>query len=315
MGNFTSGTPPPVMYSALDDARSLHRAVTGLGTNEKVIIAIIGTRTRDELRQIQMEYEREFHINCRHDIKDDCSGSFGDALISLMSSIVEVKTDYLYKSMQGVATKDKALIDVMAFSTNSEIEAIKQIYREKYGKELADVLQDETSGNFRKTLLKLVQARRLSEFEPINGERAQHDATQLYDSGEKRFGTDDDFFIDLITRSSQQHLAVVSEYYKENYQKTLIEAIQKETSGDYRDLLKALATPKIQWYAERLHTAVRGLGTHDTRLVYMLTSVDKAERLQISAYYHEKNKESLEDALKGDISGDYLSLMLTIITP
>jgi len=311
---FGATNVPLAMQSALDDAKSLRRAVQGIGTDEATIIAIVGTRTRYQLLQIQEAYRNEFKSDCVKDIKDDCSGGFGEAIVSLMAPLLTVKTEYLYRSMQGVATKDKALIDVFAFCSTQEIQNMSELYKETYGKELEGVLNEETSGNFRKTLITLLKCVRIPETDPVDEAKAKNDAIHLYDSGEKRFGTDDESFINLITSSSQRHLAAVSAFYKDLYGKTLIEAIQKETSGDYRDLLKALATPRIEWYAERLHTAVRGLGTHDTRLIYIMTITEPDERQQVADYYGSKYKESLDDALKGDLSGDYLNLMLALLT-
>jgi len=304
--------PPPVMQSPLDDAKSIHKAIYGIGTDEATIIQIFGTRSREELVQIRLAYETEYpNTSFLNDVKEDCGGSFGEALISLATPLTELKTNYLFRSMQGVATKDKALIDVLAFSTNEEIQAINQTYQTLYKKSLEEVLNEETAGNFRKALLELIKAERGVD-EIDSGEKAKKDAETLYHSGEKRFGTDDDSFIRVLTKSSQPHLSGVSAHYQQAYGKSLVAAIQNETSGDYRDLLKALATPKKEWYAERLNSAIRGIGTHDLRLIYMMTSVDRAERKSIAEFYDSKHK-SLKDDISGDLSGDYLNLMLKLL--
>lgn len=91
---------------------------------------------------------------------------------------------------------------------------------------------------------------------------AEKEADQLYKAGEGRLGTDDSVFINIIAKSSAEHLQAISAIYQKKYKKhTLEQAIKSETSGDYQRALLALCTPRPVYVAQRVHDAVHGAGT------------------------------------------------------
>lgn len=51
------------------------------------------------------------------------------------------------------------------------------------------------------------------------------------------FGTDDKDLINLIVLRSELDLGNIMETYEKLYEKSLTEAIEEETSGDYKKLL------------------------------------------------------------------------------
>ena len=61
------------------------------------------------------------------------------------------------ENQPGIGTNEKALIEVMSSRTNEEIAALKEVYKTKYGKELVDDLQSDTSGYFGRLLFSLAQ--------------------------------------------------------------------------------------------------------------------------------------------------------------
>jgi len=56
----------------------------GLGTNEAALIEVLGPRTNEELQLIQKTYTSEIKRDLIKDIKDETSGHFEDALVSLI---------------------------------------------------------------------------------------------------------------------------------------------------------------------------------------------------------------------------------------
>jgi hypothetical protein len=81
-----------------------------------------------------------------------------------------------------------------------------------YSKALEKDVKSDTSGNFRRLLISLLQGQR-PETTDVNIEQAKQDAQSLIDAGKARFGTDESRFnVLLCTRSDSQLRAIINEY-------------------------------------------------------------------------------------------------------
>jgi annexin A7/11 len=220
--------------------------------------------------------------------------------------------------MKGLGTRDKSLMDVLAYSTNDEIRKIKYEYECFYGKpgevnKLEVDIKGDTTGSFERTLCSLLRAERDETF-ALNQDRVTQDAKLIYEKGESRIGTDDSYFIEFFTKRSPWHVHAVNEEYKKLHGHDLLTTIKKECSGDFKDLLCALVTPKAIWYAERLDYAMKGIGTHDNLLIYLLTSTTEIERMAIAKKYEEMYKRSLKATIVADTSGDYQKVLVSLVS-
>jgi hypothetical protein len=63
----------------------------------------------------------------------------------------------LYRSMKGAGTNDDTLIRVIVSRCEVDMVQIKQEFQRAYGKTLESFVQDDTSGDYRKTLLALIR--------------------------------------------------------------------------------------------------------------------------------------------------------------
>jgi len=94
----------------------------------------------------------------------------------------------------------------------------------------------------------------------------------------------------------------------------LAKAIDSETSGSYRELLTAIVTPEIEYWAQRVHYAVHGLGTKDDILKRVFLLNNSPERLDaIAKAYESLYKKSIVEAIKGDTSGNYRDTYLGLL--
>ena len=82
----------------------------------------------------------------------------------------------------------------------------------------------------------------------------------MYAGGEKRWGTDEDTFVALLTRQSLLQVRALNEEYTRLRGHPLEEAIRAEFSGDARDVLTAIvrfATNPGRLFAEWIGAAIR----------------------------------------------------------
>ncbi|KAK9751420.1 Reverse transcriptase (RNA-dependent DNA polymerase) [Popillia japonica] len=146
--------------AAYKDAQTLLRAGELFhGTDESTFNAILCQRSRAQLRVIFSEYENLTGHNFETAIDNEFSGTAKDSLIDLVKCIrnkIDYMAERLYKSMEGMGTDDRTLIRLVVSRSEIDLQEIKQVFEEKYGKSLADFINDDTSGDYKRCLLSVV---------------------------------------------------------------------------------------------------------------------------------------------------------------
>lgn len=108
----------------------------------------------------------------------------------------------------------------------------------EYGRELEKDIIGDTSGHFKRLLVSLVQANR-SDSAEVDRNKAKQDAKELYQAGEKKWGTDESKFNTILVTRSYPQLRATFEEYKNISKKDIEEALKSEMSGD---LLRGMLT-------------------------------------------------------------------------
>lgn len=101
----------------------------------------------------------------------------------------------------------------------------------------------------------------------MNEELAREDATDLYNAGVKKFGTDEDKFIEILTTRSSAHLKAMMAEYTKLSGVELEESIKDEMDGDLQDgliMLLSCVQDESKAMADQLYTS---LHDHDTSTV------------------------------------------------
>jgi len=293
-------------HDAKADAEALHKAMKGTGTDEKALISIIGTRSKEDLHHVAKEYHDHFKASLENDIKGDTSGNFEELLVLRVKSKVEVRKWLLTKATKGAGTAEKYLIDVLAPATNEEVIEIYQ----NDPTTIANVLNDVSHGNFSKVIHEVLKGKR---HENIDDGDADKIAEKLYKAGEGKFGTDEDTFNAVISTHGPHALAKISHHYHKHHKHSLEDAIKKETSGHYEDLLVGLTKPPLVYYADRLFAATHGIGTDEHALNFIFGILSKHELKEVTKLVKERHNKGLEDLVKGDTSGNYRDLLMTLV--
>lgn len=295
-------------FNAKADCEALHTAFKGLGTDEKAVINIIGRRSKQQLIEIAAQYPQTHKHSLEENLKSETSGHFLELLLGLITPPTKVRVNLLNKATKGAGTRERALIDVLVASSNEEIRAVQQ----DDPKVIANILND-VSGDFKKVINQLLKGVRDNN-PHVNDDEAQKVADQLYKAGEGKLGTDEKVFVDVIAAKSPEFLARVSDFYKAKHKHTLEQAIKSETSGYFEDTLVGLTKPRNVFIADRLFNAMKGAGTDDTCLIYFFSVLSRQELHEIATIFQSRHKKSLADTIKGDTSGDYRNLLLTLLS-
>lgn len=144
---------------AKQDAQSLYSAgEKKLGTDESQFNAVLCARSKPHLRQVFHEYQQM----CGKDIeKSICGEMHGDLENGMLAVVKCIKNtpvyfaERLHKAMKGAGTKDRTLIRIMVSRSEIDMLDIRQEYLRNYGKSLYNEISSDTSGDYKKLLLKL----------------------------------------------------------------------------------------------------------------------------------------------------------------
>jgi len=298
-------------FNAHHDAEIIHKAVEGLGTDEKAINKVLGHRNKEQIQEIARAYEHAYKNTLLHDIKGDTSGNYKRLLVSLINTPVQNKKELILRATKGLGTTEKYLIDVLAPSSNDEI---LELYQND-PKIIHAIIDDVSHGNFARVVEQLLKGKR-DEREHIPDDEAVTQAERLYKAGEGKLGTDEKVFNEVITKYSPTALKQISQHYEAKHKHGLEKAIKSETSGNYEDLLVALLKTRHEYFADRLYDAIAGLGTDDTFLIYTFGVLSKHDAHKVAHIFNERHPKrgGLAKAVKEDTSGDYRDLLMEILS-
>ncbi|VUZ52614.1 unnamed protein product [Hymenolepis diminuta] len=303
------------------DSEALYTAMKGLGTDEKAIIDILSHRSLEQRQQIAKTFQAMYGQNLLDQLHKELSGYFRLAVTYSFFDKAHVNARALYRAMKGAGTDEKILIEVLCSSTNEEIRELKAAYDDVLRAEhqnLArrsleqDVIND-VSGDFERVLVAILQAKRRQTFDK---EDVVRDCETLYKSGEGKLGTDEAQFTRIFVTCPWEELVAIAAVYLEAVGSDLFTAIEKETSGDYRDaLLTVLKTAlnRERFYAEVLYKSMKGLGTHDEDLVRMIMAHCNTDLARIKEEFLQMYDMQLEDMVKDDTSGDQRRFLLAML--
>ncbi|XP_069813239.1 annexin A13 isoform X2 [Dendropsophus ebraccatus] len=315
MGNFHPTIRHHHDFDAERDAKKLHKACKGMGTDEKVIIEVLANRSSEQRQEIKKKFKTMYGKDLHSVLKGELSGNFEKTALALLDRPCEYDARELRNAMKGAGTNESLLIQILCTRANSQIRNIKESYKRLFDRDLESDVKSETSGYFRKILLSLLQADR-DEGLDVNKDLAGQDAKKLYEAGEGRWGTDEsEFNVVLATRNYMQLRATFAAY-EILHGKNIEDAIKSETSGDLKKAYLTIVqcTKDCQGYfAKKLYKAMKGAGTDEATLIRILVTRAEIDLETIKQRYQELYKKSLADTIKSDTSGDFCKLLLALL--
>uniref|UniRef100_A0A8C0AZK3 Annexin n=1 Tax=Buteo japonicus TaxID=224669 RepID=A0A8C0AZK3_9AVES len=312
------------------------------GTDEAQFIYILGRRSKQHLRLVFDEYLKISGKPIERSIRAELSGDFEKlmlAVVKCVRSTAEYFAERLYKAMKGLGTRDNTLIRIMVSRSEIDMLDIREVFRTKYEKSLYNMIKEDTSGEYKKALLKLCGgdddaageffpeaaqvAYRMWELsavakvelrgtvQPTESFNDDGDA-QVLRKAMKGLGTDEGAIIEVLTQRSNAQRQQILKAYKAHYGRDLMADLKSELSGSLAKLILGLMMTPAQYDAKQLRKAVEGAGTDESVLIEIMATRNNQEIAAINEAYQEAYHKRLEDDLSSDTSGHFKRILVSL---
>ncbi|XP_049929998.1 annexin A2-like [Epinephelus moara] len=313
----------PTVVPAMDfdpdrDAARIDTAIKTKGVDEQTIIDILTKRTYAQRREIAFAYERRTKKDMISALKGALSGSLETVILGLMKSTTQYDASVIRGSIKGLGTDEETLIEVLCSRSNTELVEIKKVYKELFKIDLERDVKGDTSGNFAKLLLALVETKRADPSAIVDYERIDQDARALFEAGVNMKGTDVPTWISIMTERSVPHLQKVFQRYKSYSPYDMQESIVKEVKGDLQRsflvLVKCFENKQL-YFASRLHEAMKSKGAKEKIVTRIIVSRCEVDLKKICSEYKANFGESVQKTIMEHTKGDYQKVLLSLCGP
>ena len=296
-----------------DELDKLEAAVTG--KDENYFIDLTLNKTNSERIKLRDDYKAKFGRDLLEDFEKNFKSDFLETLIGVFKSPAEYDADLLYKAMKGIGSDKDIITEVLCFRNPERINQIKEKFQEKYGKDLVAEIKSETSGDYQKIVLKLLEGDRTQDGK-ADVEKCSGIADELYKAGEGKIGTDESIFIKYFTSLSPNELLIVCKEYHKKYKKNMLDVIENEFTGNEKKLLTvmlyALFSPS-EFFAKQIMESIKGIGTDDVKLIRSVITRYSIDMKKVKKYFKKMYNKELLDEVKDDVTGSYGKILEALI--
>ncbi|CAL8261745.1 unnamed protein product [Lota lota] len=141
------------------DAKDLFEAgESQIGTDEEVLISILGKRSPEHLRQVFAAYKKLAGSDIEDSIKSETTGNLENLMLAIVKCIRSVPAyfaEVLHGSMRRAGTDDGTLMRVMVSRSEVDMLDIREAFCKTYKVSLYNTIQEDTKGDYGKALLYL----------------------------------------------------------------------------------------------------------------------------------------------------------------
>ena len=141
---------------------------------------------------------------------------------------------------------------------------------------------------------------------------AQADADALKNAF-KGIGWGKKAIIDITVNRTNAQRQQIKEAYKASFGRDLIKDLKSELHGHLEDGVVALFTDPIEYDADELRAAMKGLGTNEDTLIEIIASRPPHVLKAVIDKFKEKYNKDLEANVKSETSGTLRKLLIALL--
>eukprot|EP00579_Thalassiosira_antarctica_P025749 CAMPEP_0202017226 /NCGR_PEP_ID=MMETSP0905-20130828/36474_1 /ASSEMBLY_ACC=CAM_ASM_000554 /TAXON_ID=420261 /ORGANISM="Thalassiosira antarctica, Strain CCMP982" /LENGTH=476 /DNA_ID=CAMNT_0048577829 /DNA_START=70 /DNA_END=1500 /DNA_ORIENTATION=- len=217
---------------------------------------------------------------------------------------IDVACEEIYEATKGFGTDERSLIVTLGSKDTIERCLIAYRYKEKYGKELKDLMKSENSGDFGF----------LTQLLSLPAPEAE---AKIIRKATKGLGTNEKLLWPVICGRSNEEIDILKKTYFKRYNKDLTNLISSELSGDIKKLHLACLQGMEETYDPSYHNASKAeedavtfykkgqgkWGTDEKALFEIICKSPPQYLKMVDDAYVAKNNINLEKALTKGLHG------------
>ncbi|CAJ1370837.1 unnamed protein product [Effrenium voratum] len=309
-GWFFSGNWKNCMKALLEPevdlwVRCLNDAMRGFGTDEGTLTALVCTIPERLRIPIFKKYYETVGKGLLEHIESETSFSYKKVMVWQAMAPEDCRAKILNKAMVGLGTSEDQLIRVICQLNFGERREVKEAYQRMFGRDLIEHIKSETSSDFQKALLCMLEA----EETPFD---LDADCTAMKEAMEG-WGTDETALTKMICSKTSKQMEDINKRFKEMFERDLLEWVKSETSGYYKDTLVGCIRHPMKQLAHSVRDCMKGWGTDDEGLITCLVHLEDFKKAAlIKEYKLEFGRDVFQD-IKSDTSGDYERALCALV--
>lgn len=229
---------PPEKYLC----KQLHKAMDGIGTNEKALIEILCSLNNEQIKAVVDCYEGMYNRPLAEHLCSETSGSFRRLLTMVIigsrdpqgtvdPDLAVEQANQLYNAGEGkLGTDEEVFYKILAHASFDQLEMVFDQYKSLTGRTIEQALKSELSGELYDGLSAIVECVQM----------APHFFAKRLHKAMEGVGTDDASLVRIIISRAEIDLQNIKDEFEQMYNKSLHSVVKDETSGDYKRALLAL---------------------------------------------------------------------------
>ncbi|KAH9299585.1 hypothetical protein KI387_031267, partial [Taxus chinensis] len=283
------------------------------GTNEDLIIQILGHRTSAQRKLIRQTYFELYGEDLLMRLESELSSDFERAVFLWVIDPADRDAVLAHEAIRRWNPKNKSLLEISCARTASELLMVRQAYHIRYKKSLEEDIAAHTTGDFRKLLVALVSSYRYGGPE-VDMRLAKSEAKQLHEAITNKTVNHEEV-IRIISTRSKPHLNATFNHYRDEYGHHINKALKSESPDDFQDTLRivirCICCPEVH-FTKVLRLSTENLGTDENALTRVVVTRAEVDMKLIKENYFKRTSKKLGHAIAAETSGNYQDFLLTL---
>ncbi|KAG0492385.1 hypothetical protein HPP92_005783 [Vanilla planifolia] len=305
---------PSHVPSASEDAEQLRKAFTGWGTNEKLIISILGYRSSEQRRKIRQAYSDLLGEDLPKALEKELTRDFEKAVLLWVLDPAERDAVLVFDSVRKWSSTNRALIEIACTRSSEELFAARRAYLVRYKRSIEEDVAVHSKGDFKKLLVPLLTAYRY-EGPEVNRTLAKSEAKLLHEKIEEKSYADEEIIRILTTRSKLQLEATFNAYNNE-FGHPINKDLKSDPKDDFlsalRSVTKCVTLPQ-KYFEKTIRLSINKTGTDEEAVTRVITTRAEVDLKTIKELFYKRNSVPLTRAIKKDTTGDYEDFLVALL--
>jgi hypothetical protein len=237
--------PSSLLNKAINDAKALREATSGIRTDKKTLIRIIpgASLHPGHMALLQQTYMQLYQRDLEDDIRGHIPSDFKDTILGMIKGQIWSDVQRLDKLIIEPleAKRVFTFCEIIFYRTPDKLRAIKQLYEQKNSESLAEYVRRRCYGHTAELLVKYLQTSRCEDGTDALDAASIRADIQLLHQGIWRQGKEDiEYVSNILATSSRERLIALLDEFEAVYHVKLRKYAKEKTTDTFQLTLRLL---------------------------------------------------------------------------